>query len=251
MMNNHWTWLYGHFGVSHTSGAKFCHSTVVREVKIIIDCQIGKQRPMRHRVLMVSEGAYYVHIWRYLNHQKIPGIKRSALSAAEVPLIIVRSSCTWTFIRLALAWTPQSMGPSSPALGKNRQSVKGPKKMSSLPNPPQSAGWCSILPGCPASLPEQSARMDLEWPGHRLTDPLGIQRFAMVCSRKSANHRSKCHPSGRLGRWNSWSAGCFAAIRTCEKTREDGSPIPKRGNGKIPYKWRFEWENGKTRLKHL
>ena len=54
--------LYGHFGVSLTSGAKFCHSTVVREVKIIIDYQIGKQRPMRHRVLMVSEGAYYVHI---------------------------------------------------------------------------------------------------------------------------------------------------------------------------------------------
>lgn len=156
MMNNHWTWLYGHFGVSHTSGAKFCHSTVVREVKIIIDCQIGKQRPMRHRVLMVSEGAYYVHIWRYLNHQKIPGIKRSALSAAEVPLIIVRSSCTWTFIRLALAWTPQSMGPSSPALGKKQTVGKGPQK-NVLPT--KSPPICRVM-FHPSRLPGQSSRAE-------------------------------------------------------------------------------------------
>ena len=32
------------------------------------------------------------------------------------------------------------LGPSSPALGENRQSAKGPKKMSSLPNPPNLPG---------------------------------------------------------------------------------------------------------------
>ena len=197
----------------------------------------------------------------------------------------------------------QSMGPSSPALGKNRQSVKGPQKnvlptwwiiplikwvitpvingisrvnplitgvithilsgMShQVPNPPQSAHRildvpsCSILPGCPASLPEQSARMDLEWPGHR---PPGN---STVCSGKSSKiievnvpifihlpeeSRQSSHPRW----WNLWSAGCFAAIRTCEKNQGRRIPNTQRWQWKIPYKWRFEWENGKTSLKHL